>query len=148
MAVAGPMPALLKSDAEFIWDQPQTDALEKMKQAITQQLILGYADPSKPVTLECNSSQYGTGAALQQDGRPVAFVSKILTSMEKGYAQKQNVEKEMLAICLGCKHFHQYIYGRPVIVHTDHRRIASIICKTPFSKAPRFKQHAFAVAKV
>ena len=33
--VTGPMRALLKGDAEFIWDQPQTEALEKMKQAIT-----------------------------------------------------------------------------------------------------------------
>ena len=66
--VTGPMRALLKGDAEFIWDQPQMDALEKMKQAITLQPILAYFDPSKPVTFECDSSQYGTGAALLQDG--------------------------------------------------------------------------------
>ena len=55
--VTGPMHALFKGDAEFIWDQPQMDMLEKMKQAITQQPILAYFDPSKAVTLECDSSQ-------------------------------------------------------------------------------------------
>ena len=135
--VTGPMRALLKNDSEFIWDQPQTDALEKMKQAITQQPVLAYFDSKKPVTLECDSSQYGTGAALLQDGRPVAFASKTLTSTEKGYAQ---IEKEMLAIVFGCTRFHQYIYGRPVIVHTDHRPIASIIRKPLSATPPRLSR--------
>ena len=38
--MTGPMRALLKHDSEFIWDHSQTDALEKMKQAITQQPVL------------------------------------------------------------------------------------------------------------
>ena len=64
----------IESDSEFIWDRPQTHTLEKMKQAITQQPVLSYFDPKKPVRLECDSSEYGTGAALLQDGRPVTFV--------------------------------------------------------------------------
>ena len=45
--VTGPMPALLKDKAEFLWDRPQADSLEKMKQTITKQPVLAYFDPSK-----------------------------------------------------------------------------------------------------
>lgn len=130
--ITGPMRALLKNDVEFIWDQPQTDAFEKMKQVITQTPVLAYFDPSKPVTLECDSSKYGAGAALLQDGRPVAFASKTLTTTEQSYAQ---IEKEMNAIVFACTRFHQYIYGRPVTVHSDHRPLSSIM-KKPLSAAP------------
>lgn len=135
--VTGPMRALLKDKVEFLWDRPQADSLEKMKQTITKQPVLAYFDPSKPVTLECDSSQYGTGAALLQDGKTVAFASKTLTKTEAGYAQ---IEKEMLAIVFGCTRFHQMIYGRPVVVHTDHRPIASIMHKPLSATPPRLSR--------
>ena len=40
----------------------------------------------------------------------------------------------MLAICFSCVKFHQYVYGKSTIVHTDHRPLESII-KKPIAKA-------------
>ena len=130
--ITGPMRDLLKSDSEFVWDRPQNEAFQRMKQVIGQHPVLAYFDHKKPVTLECDSSKYGTGATLLQEGHPVAFASKTLTSTEVGYAQ---IEKEMLAIVFGCTRFHQYIYGRPITVHSDHRPLSSIM-KKPLSAAP------------
>lgn len=64
-----------------------------------------------------------------QDDRPFAYTSKNLTKTEKMYTQ---IEKELLAIVLGCKKFHQYTYGRGILIHSDHKPIASIM-KKPLS---------------
>jgi hypothetical protein len=63
---------------------------------------------------------------------PIAFASKGLTQTEIGYAV---IEKEMLDILFGCKRFHQFTYGREVIVYCDHIPISAII-KIPMSAAP------------
>ena len=118
------MRSLLKKDVEFIWDHAQTDAFNKMKHVITQSFVLAFFDPKKPITLECDGSKHGVGAAIFQDGRPIAYASKTLTQTESGYA---NIEREMLAILIGCKRFHQYIYGRRVTVHSDHKPLSAIM---------------------
>jgi RNase H-like domain found in reverse transcriptase len=105
--ITSPMRSLLRKEQEFMWDCPQTQAFEQMKAIITKSPVLAYFDPKKQVILECDASKQGVGAAIIQDGRPVAFASKTLTPTEVGYA---NIEREMLAILFACKRFHQYIY--------------------------------------
>ena len=85
------------------------------------------------MTLQCDASQTGLGAALLQNGQPVAYASRALTSTEIQYAQ---IEKELLAIVFACDHFEVYIYGRNTVhVETDHKPLVSIMLK-PLNKAP------------
>ena len=51
---------------------------------------------------------------------------------EKGYAL---IEKELYAILIGLKRFHQFTYGRRVTVHSDHKPISAIMRK-PIAVAP------------
>ena len=48
----------------------------------TIQTTLAYFDHTKPVVIQTDASEYGLGAALLQDGRPIAFCSKTLTDVE------------------------------------------------------------------
>ena len=75
----------------------------------------------------------GLGAALTQNGRPVAYGSRALTQTERGYAQ---IGKECLVIVFGMEKFHQYTYGRPVHVKSDHKPLENII-KKPLWDAPK-----------
>ena len=85
------------------------------------------------VTLQCDASQSGLGAALLQGGQPVAYASRALTPTETRYAQ---IEKELLAIVFACDHFEAYVYGRECAhVETDHQPLVSIVTK-PLNKAP------------
>ena len=52
-----------------------------------------------------DASSKGLGFVLLQDGRPVTYTSKALTSAEQKYSQ---TEKELLAQVFGMEQHHQY----------------------------------------
>ena len=72
-----------------------------------------------------------------QEGKPISYASKSLTPSEIKYAQ---IEKEMLAILFGCKHFHHYIYGREICVQTDHKPLVSIMQKSILNAPARLQR--------
>ena len=109
--ITSPMRQLLHKEAEFVWDSPQQESFQKVKDILTQNPgpVLAYYDPSKELILQVDASKYGLGATLIQEGRPLAYASKALTPTEVNYAQ---IEKEMYAILFGAKRFYQFVYGR------------------------------------
>lgn len=84
---------------------------------------LHYYNVTKPVTLTCDTSQYGLRAACLQDGKPVAYASRTLTQTEIRYAQ---IEKGLLAVVFACYTFYDYICGKPVTVETAHQPLLTI----------------------
>ena len=64
------------------------------------------------------ASKSGLGACLLQDGHPVAYASRSLSSAEVNYAQ---IEKELVAVVFGCEKFHCYVYGNHIDVDSDHK---------------------------
>ena len=89
--------------------------------------ILFHYNPDKPLVLTCGASPYRVGTVLShstKDGfdRPVAYVSRTLSQVERRYAQ---LDKEALAIVYGVKHFHQYLYGRSFQMYSDHKPLMS-----------------------
>ena len=120
-----------------MWDKHHQDAFDRVKQLVADYPVLCYYNVSLPVTIQCDSSETGLGAALPQDGQPVAFASRTLTSTERGYAQ---VEKECLAIVFACERFNQYLFGREsVSVQSDHKSLETIFAK-PLTAAPKCLQ--------
>ena len=97
--ITSPLRSLLKRETEFIWQEPQTKAFEKVKEIITQSPVLCYFDPKETLTLEVDASKFGLGACLMQRGRSIAFASKRLTQAEISYAQ---VEKELYESLFAC----------------------------------------------
>ena len=74
-----PLCDLTLKETEWVWDHPQRDAFNTLKKAVVSTLILRYYNLQEEVTLQCDASQSGLGAALMQNGQPVAYASRALT---------------------------------------------------------------------
>ena len=77
---------LLKKDVPFEWSDDHQHAFVKLKGAISEQALVAFYDSTKPIALEVDASQKGLGAALIQEGRPIAFASKSLTKTQSNYS--------------------------------------------------------------
>ena len=132
-----PLRKLSYMDAEWQWSKEQDDALEEVKKLVTEAPVLAYYDEKKELTVECDASSKGLGAALLQDGKPLYYASRALTPTEQRYAQ---IEKECLAICFSLERFHQYTYGRKVTVLSDHKPLESIVRKPLYKAPPRLQK--------
>ena len=126
------MRGLMKKDVHFVWTSDMQQEFETIKRAIARAIQLVHFDTQKAVVIETDASMKGLGAVLHQDGKPVKFLSKSLTSTESDYS---NIERELLAVLFACEKLHTYIFGRPATIHTDHKPLQSIMQK-PISLAP------------
>ena len=124
-----PLNELLCKGKKWIWSAECEKAFEQGKQALVNSQALVHYDPTKPITLACDTSPYGVGAVISHvelngQERPVAFASRSLTKAERDYAQ---IEREALAIIFGVRKSHQYLYGRMFTLQTDHKPLMTIM---------------------
>lgn len=132
--VCEPLRRLTDKDVEWTWLSQHESAVDTVKQLVTCHPVLKYYNLQEEVTLQCDASETGLGAALLQNGQPVAFASRTQTPTEQRYAQ---IEKECLAIVFACDKFDQYLHGRDYItVHSDHKPL-EVIFKKPLLTAPK-----------
>lgn len=128
-----PIRKLTRKDSDFIWFDECEKRFQKVKDILISAPVLAYFNPEKELTLQVDSSKDGLGAVLMQQGRPMKYASRALTSSERNWAQ---MEKEALSVLFGVQRFHQYTYGRQVTVENDHKPLESILRK-PLSNAPK-----------
>ena len=67
-----PLRRLLDKDTEWCWLHTHLKAFDEMKKALTTTPALSYYDVMNPVVIQCDASDSGLGAALLQNGLPVA----------------------------------------------------------------------------
>uniref|UniRef100_A0A0N5CC24 RNA-directed DNA polymerase n=1 Tax=Strongyloides papillosus TaxID=174720 RepID=A0A0N5CC24_STREA len=120
-AMAAPLYSL---DKNFQWEQKHTDAFEKLKTALIEAAVLSPPDNTKNYTIFTDASFQGLGAALTQNGKPVAFTSRSLKPAEKNYPI---IKLEALALVYALRQFRPYIYGKHTIVITDHKPLLSLL---------------------
>ena len=121
-----PLHELLKKDTDFTWNCTYSATFQWVKEAVVSDTTLRYFDPSLPMTIQVDTSQVGLGAALLQNGKPMAFASKALNETECQYA---NIEREMLAVIFTAERFQTYAYSRSFTIESDHKALESIFQK-------------------
>ncbi len=132
-----PLRALMRKDSEWQWTSSHQQAFDELKNAVATECTLTYFDTQKPTVIQVDASMKGLGAALLQDGKPIAFASKALTEAEQRYA---NIERELLAVVFGCTRFHTYLYGADFKVESDHKPLENIQHKSLASTPPRLQR--------
>lgn len=125
--ISSPFRELLKNNVVWQWNEKHTGLLNTIKNLIAKASMLNNFDIHKQIVIQSDSSKDALGCCLLQDNKPVAFASRSLTSTEINYAQ---IEKELLSISFALTKFHNYIYGRKIIVNNDHLPLVSLMKKS------------------
>ncbi|XP_060118338.1 spectrin beta chain, non-erythrocytic 5 [Heteronotia binoei] len=136
-AVAEPLYRLLDKRASWVWGGRQAAAFQAVKDILTYYSLLVHFNKRLPVILASNASPYGVGTILAHvipDGHevPVAYYLRTLQKPERNYVQ---IDKEGLAIVAGVKKFHDFLYGWPFTILTDHKSLLGLF--TPDRQTPQ-----------
>ena len=131
--VSEPIRRLTRKDTPWDWSSEKDQAFANVQRLVTEAPVLCYYDPSQDLTIQCDASQTGLGAAILQNGKPIEYTSRALADTETRYAQ---IEKEMMAIVFTFERFNQCTFGRHVHIESDHKPLEAILLK-PLARAPR-----------
>ena len=124
-SILHPLNNLLRANQHWVWTHACNRAFLEAK----SKLVSAHYDPHRPILMAGDASANGVGAVIllmMPDGteRPVAFPSRTLSPAEHNYAQG---EIEALSLIFGIHRFHQYLYGRPFTLVTDHKPLTTIL---------------------
>ena len=125
--IVRPLTNLAKKDSKWVWGPDQQHAFDELKRQFTTAPILAMPDLDRPFTIECDASDFATGAVLSQKGKddllhPVAFLSKSLNDAERNY---EIYDKELLAIVRALDEWRHYLEGAAykLDIVSDHRNL-------------------------
>ena len=121
-----PLTKLKSPKRPFVWDEACQKAFDGVKYDLTHAPVLKSPDLNQPFELVTDASDYGLGAVLLQDRRPVAFESRKLIPAELNYT---TTEKECLAVIYALKIWRCYLEGQPAeqfTIVTDHNPLVHL----------------------
>lgn len=115
------------------------EAFNKIKRTLaSEDVMLSFPNFEKEFHLTTDASNFAIGAVLEQEGKPITFISRTLNQCEEHYATN---EKEMLAIIWALKSLRSYLYGASAVkIFTDHQPLTYALSnKNTNSKLKRWK---------
>jgi len=123
---------LLKENVPYTWNDRHQEEFSALKQKLANFVPLAFYDSSVSTEtyLTTDASGYGIAAVLTQvfpetgEEKPICFISRKLSENEQKYSVS---EKEFLAVLWSCERLHQYLYGRPFTIKTDHQCLKQLL---------------------
>ena len=79
--------------------------------------VLSMPNFEQPFIVETDASGVRLGAVLQQNGHPIAYLSKTLSAKHQSLS---TYEKEFLAVLLALEKWRGYLLDRHFVIKTDH----------------------------
>ena len=135
---------LLWEDMEWSWDSSHKEAFDAIREELTRTPVLMFFNPKVEHVIQTDASMKGLGAVLLQEGRPVVYVSRTLIPAEEHYS---NIKRELLGVVFAMERLHNYVYGGPVWVQTDHKPLEAIWKKSIATASPRLQRLLLRLAR-
>ena len=127
-----PLQALIKKNSEYVWTDVHDRVFKELNDRVSEDCLIQFYDPHKPLFVECDASKQGIGCVMFQPDdsipadvnhgipsnlQPVAYASKSLSEAEQNYA---NIERE-LGVVFSLETFKHFTSGRQMNIITDHK---------------------------
>ena len=132
--LVGSLTNLLRKDAPFVWSADCQAAFDGVKLALTTAPVLVMSDYDKPFELIADACGFGIGAALLQEGRPVAFLCRKFSAAERNYGVGG---QELLAVVHAMRTWRCYLEGVSadmLTVVTGHNPLTYLQTQTVLSR--------------
>ncbi|KAK9227018.1 hypothetical protein WN943_012067 [Citrus x changshan-huyou] len=128
--IVAPVTECLKGEG-FKWTKEAQESFDIIKRNVTEAPLLSLPDFSKVFEVECDASNIGIGAVLNQERKPVAFFSEKLNDSRRKYS---TYDKKLYAICQVLNHWSPYLLSRPFILFSDHEALKFINSQQKLSR--------------
>ena len=104
--IAAPLHCLTETDKAFVWTPEYDVTFHRLKQVMSQALVLVYPTSECAFVLDTDASNTGIGAVLSQkqggEERVIAYFSHSLTKSERQYCVTR---KELMTLVTAVRHF-------------------------------------------
>lgn len=116
----------LTGNVVWKWEKKEEMAFMELKAAVTSAPVLALPTDVGAYRVECDSSDFATGAVLLQlqdsKWRPLGFLSKSLSNVERNYKIH---DKELLAVMRALDKWRPHLLGtkEPFEIWTDHKNL-------------------------
>ncbi|CDJ63510.1 OSJNBa0042D13.18 protein, related [Eimeria necatrix] len=121
--VARPLAHLTRKDVSFKWTELHTQAVRQLKQRLIDFTTLQVPDTTKPFELYTDASGYAIGAVLEQDGKPIRFLSQVMKPTQQRYSI---YDEELLALAMALDKWSQLLRVSKVTAYTDHQALTHL----------------------
>ncbi len=105
---------------KFHWGAEQNVAFEELKKSLTSAPVLAHPSEDDTYVVSTDASKFAVGATLEQNGRPIAYMSHRLSDAEYKW---DTGDQELLAFKIALREWNVYLRGRQFILQTDHEPI-------------------------
>lgn len=118
-----PLHALTHKGATWDWTNECEEAFIKAKQALVSPNVLALPDFTQPFEVVTDASDHHIGGILTQNGKPIAFESRLLNPTEQRYPTH---DREFMAVHHCYQKWRCYLDGVESVVYTDHKPLKFI----------------------
>ena len=132
-----PLTELTKNNVphRFKFNDVQLLAFNDVKSKLCSAIPLSSPDSSREFIIRCDSSDFAVAASLSQCDTsggeyPISFVSSKLSDVQRRWS---TIEKEAYAVIFALRKFDYLVFGRKIVLFSDHNPLAYLTLAIPKS---------------
>ncbi|GJT73069.1 putative reverse transcriptase domain-containing protein [Tanacetum coccineum] len=110
--IAKPLTLLTQKNKTYVWGDKQDEAFRILKEKLCNALVLALPDGPNNFVVYCDASKQGFGCVMMQQGKVIAYASRLLKTHEKNYTTH---DLELGGVGYKTRHGHKtrHEYGLP-----------------------------------
>ena len=118
-----PLAALTSKTTKWKWEPQHQKAFAMAKRIIAKETLLAHPNFNKPFQIHTDASHCQLGAAVSQEGKPIAFCGRKLNPAQTRHT---TTERELTSEVETLKECRNMLLGQQIEVFTDHK---NLVCK-------------------